>query len=147
MGQGKKVKEDQRINECGVSVDTLYQIYMDDIRHTKNQQWIVTFYVFASQWATVSFLRSIKPRINSYWEFTILFVITFVGILFIRKYQSDIFFYRNRKDSIQADYFDDELKDMMNKQKDTRYFENIGFFLALLCLLSQILTYLVLLCT
>jgi len=79
----------------------IYQVYTEDIRHAKNQQWLCVYYGILIQAAIVGYTSLlIESQINFYDIFLVLvsIFVSLVGVWLLLEYQKDIKKSRNRID-------------------------------------------------
>lgn len=116
----------------------LYQIYAEDLRHTKKQQWQVIYYGLLVQAAIVSFYNMIWPDSNI--KVALSIISGFAGllsVLFIVKYNCDLEKYREKKVKVR-ETFEKDVRDIFsNKNSQDCLF---AFSFSLISIISVILT-------
>lgn len=95
-------------NSKGITDDTLFQSYLEDIRQTKNQQWVTASYVLAFQAAIITFTTQAICGAGDCWKNVINIIAIAVsvaaaaiGITLEILLQCDLKHYRKKKDELR----------------------------------------------
>lgn len=104
-------REDKKNEEMRM----IYQIFIDDIRHIKNQQWQVTYYGLLIQAAIVGFYE-IFNEIEAKLVLSIISgFISLLGVVFLVIYQINMGRYRKKKREIRETFNKEVQKIFINK--------------------------------
>lgn len=90
------------------SLRLLLKAYLEDIRHAKNQQWLVAYYGLLIQAAIVGFYQVINPELTDCLTTTVAVLLTLVslisltlGLAILWNYNKELYYYRTRKQELK----------------------------------------------
>lgn len=113
----KKWQEKGPLKMCDNKKDEearlIYQIYTEDIRHAKNQLWLIIYNGLLLQAAIFAILKLEKINIYSNYLKVILWVATGLVIILLIVYYYLLERFRNKKKKIYKEFFEREIREIL----------------------------------